>query len=112
MGSQEILSAFAKCYKPANHQLHCVIAPQIRGAMGHTEPANAAALTAELKKRMPIARTRHYDVVFENDLPGRVALGLLWRHRQHLTRPLISDDPSDQPHQAMTYVLGTVRHAQ
>src|SRR5690625_8021205 len=85
MGSQEILSAFAKCYKPANHQLHCVIAPQIRGEMDQTEPANAAALTAELKKRMPIARTPHYDVVFENDLPGRVALAILWRHRQHLT---------------------------
>lgn len=79
--------------------------------MDQTEPANAAALTAELKKRMPIARTPHYDVVFENDLPGRVALAILWRDRQHLTMHLLSDDPSEQHIRALTSGLATVRNA-
>lgn len=79
--------------------------------MDQTEPTSAPALTAELKNRMPTARTQHYDVVLENDLPGRVALAVLWQYRQQLTVHLISDDPSEQHIRAFRSGLETVRNA-
>ncbi|OAV63116.1 hypothetical protein [Enteractinococcus helveticum] len=74
-------------------------------------PERAAKLTAELRSKLPLEQTQHYDLVIENDLAGRAVLAVLWPHRTQLTVHIMTTEPAAKHVAALTSGLKTVRNA-
>lgn len=74
-------------------------------------PDIVADTAAQLKQRIPLQPDGHYDFVFENDLPGRAALAVVWHARAQLTLYLVTDDPTDHNVLALQSGVLSVRNA-
>lgn len=70
-----------------------------------------AAMTQELRCRLPNPSDQQTKLILENDLVGRAILALLWPHRCHLSVYLVSEDPSDRHVLAVREGLVAVRQA-
>lgn len=70
-----------------------------------------AATAVQLNQRIRLQADRHYDFVFENDLPGRAALAVAWHDRAQLTLYVVTDDTTDRNVLALQSGISSVRNA-
>lgn len=93
-----------------NQRVHCSSATPRRSVGETLNTKSVSNAATELLQRLPLENHQQYDFVFENDLAGRAALAVLWRHRQQLELSLVTDEPADRSILALQSAILAVRN--